>query len=238
MRTSAAADGATRFEQLNRYVSGELSDAEARRFEEDWIRDPGMTRELELDARMQAGLGELRDSGRLQAAMRGPWWTQSLRGLALAASVAAVGVAMWLWQSAAIGTLVPISASPTSTLGDSVVVMRLRSSRDDLATIVLPDGARAIELRVMPDVRPGPQASVYDLLLLPAPLDADGVEPPARYAIEGVPLGRDGFLRVYVESRQLEVGRYRLLVRPSGDPVADEFVIDVQVGADDALPPS
>jgi hypothetical protein len=221
-------DDADRFEQFSRYLSGKLNDSEAARFESDWADNPCWTTELELDARMHVGLGDLKNSRQLAAAMRGPWWVQSIRViLAMAASVAVVSIAVWIWYAAGQSAATLLARAPTLAVGDSVAVMRLRSAAPTSALIELPSERRSIELRVMPDAVHISASDRYELSLAPAV--NGGTRSLA--ALDNLPIGKDGFVRVYVDSANLSPGRYRILLQRSGAPDADEFLIEVSAPA-------
>ncbi len=224
-----AYENTDRFERLTRYLSGELNDSEAAQFEGDWANNAAWTKELELDARVQAGLSELKRSGQIETAMRGPWWVQSFRLMTLAASVAAIGVAIWAWQHTAPVRSTLLARTPSLELGDSVAIMRLRQASPVSGVVELPLEARSIELRVMPDVTDAPANELYAMSL--APTAATGASVVS--LLDGLSVGKDGFVRAYVDSSQLAPGRYRLALRRAGSRDAntqgdDEFLLDVR----------
>lgn len=218
---------ANRFERLSRYLSGQLNDADAAQFEGDWARNPQWTAELELDARLQVGLGELRRKGQLQAAMRGPWWAKSLRVLAMAASLAGIGIALWTWQLAGHAGGLQLMPTPTLMLGDSVAVMRLRGASPVSGILELPAEPRSIELRVMPDVSQTQTADRYSMSLAATTAGATTVAA----TLKELAIGKDGFVRAYVDSRNLSAGRYHLTLRRENSQDADEFLILVTTPA-------
>jgi hypothetical protein len=218
---------ANRFERLSRYLSGQLNDADAAQFEGDWARNPGWTAELELDARLQAGLGELRRKRQLETAMRGPWWAKSLRVLAMAASVAGIGIALWTWQLTGRAGGLQLTPAPTLMLGDSVAVMRLRAASPVSGILELPVEPRSIELRVMPDVAKAHTGDAYSMSLAATTVGATTVAS----TLEELAVGKDGFIRAYVDSRDLSAGRYRLTLRRGNSLDADEFLILVTAPA-------
>ncbi|MDW8260492.1 MAG: hypothetical protein RML32_13725 [Gammaproteobacteria bacterium] len=216
---------AERFAQLSRYLDGRLDDAEAARFEQAWALNPGWTTDFELDARLHAGLNVLQAAGQLDAAVRGPWWAQSWRMIALAAGIAAIGVALWLWQAAQQQVAGPLlTAAPGRPLGDSIAVMRLRQAALVEGVVELPAEAQSLELRVMPDAGHAVSGVRYALEI--APLAPEGQ--PHSAAVDGLVLGADGFVRAYVDSKHLKPGRYRLLLRAAESDLADEFIVDVR----------
>ncbi len=210
-----------RFERQTRYLSGELNDVEAEKFERDWARNPAWTQDMELDARLQGGLGELRRRGQLDAAMRGPWWTKSLRILALAATVAGLGFAVWIWQSSTLAGTALLASTPTLRVGNSVAVMRMRSASQFSGVVDLPRDPQSIELRVLPDVVGVAATDTYSMSL--DPTAASGTAP--HVTLDNLRIGADGFVRVYVDSGKIAPGQYRLSLRRAGARDADEFLI-------------
>jgi hypothetical protein len=220
-------EDADQFERLSRYMSGRLSDAEAARLEGDWAGNPNWLADMELDARIQAGLRELRRTQQLESAVRGPWWTKPIRMLTLAASVAGVAVAVWVWQGARYSAAALLTSTPTFALSDSVAVMRLRQASPLAAVVQLAPAPSTVELRVMPDVSDAPANGNFSMTLLPVTVDAVRLSPAAPNLI----IGKDGFVRAYLDSGSVAPGRYRLLLRRAGATDADEFLIDVRESA-------
>ena len=216
-----------RLERLSRYLSGQLSDVDAAQFEGDWARSPGWTADLELDARLQAGLGELRRKGQLETAMHGPWWSKPLRVLALAASLAGAGIMLWTWQLAGLTGGLQLTSAPTLDIGDTVAVMRLRGAATDSGVLELPTQPRSIELRVMPEVSQAPPGGTYSMSL--AATKSDTTRPGA--TLKNLALGTDGFVHAYVDSSALAAGRYRLTLRRENSAAADEFLMLVTQSA-------
>lgn len=220
---------------IARYLAGKLSDAESARFEAYWAAHPEIIRDLEATARLKAGLGDLRLRGDLGGVVRDRWWSRRLSLLAMAATVAAVAAGVVAWHMATHAGLVPVAptiaalaphASNPLAKGATYSLLRLRSSELADATIYLPAQPQAIELRVLPE-----SAAVDDRYVVRfAPLAAD--DTAGRESVTApIPADADGFVTVYVDSRELEVGRYRLRVQPSGAAGpgdASEFHVSVR----------
>jgi hypothetical protein len=206
---------------MTRYLSGELNDVEAEQFERDWAHNPAWTKELELDARLQGGLGELRRRGQLESVMRGPWWAKSLRILALAATVAGLGFAIGVWQSGPPAGLALLASTPTLRVGNSVAVMRLRGAEKFAGVVELPRDPYSIELRVLPDVAGTTATDIYSMSL--DPIAAITTAP--RFSVDNLRIGADGFVRVYVDSEKIAPGQYRLSLRHAGAQDTDDFLI-------------
>jgi hypothetical protein len=214
---------------IARYLSGRLSDSEAARFEDWWARNPDAIADIDRVARLQDGLRGLRERGELEPLMRRSWWTGTLRFMAMAASIAALGLATWLWQADA-GVAPPrIAALPVSfdelarrTPATAQYFMTLRS-RDNVDTVVLPAVAAALHWRLLPD-----QTAVdgsYRVTLTAA--DARDVAA----AVTTVNAAPDGFVDLYVDSRSLRGGRYWLGIEaataPPGSSPGSRFALDV-----------
>src|SRR5262245_54391818 len=85
-------------EMASRYLAGQLTPAELEDYERSLLEHPEAVAELEATARMKIGLANLRDTGQLERLLRPsvrPGW---MPGLALAASLAMVFVAVAFWR--------------------------------------------------------------------------------------------------------------------------------------------
>lgn len=207
------------------YLSGRLSDAEAERFEAYWSANPRLIHEIDEVARLQDGLQGLRERGELEPLLQRSWWRGTLRFMAMAASVAALALAAWLWQSRSIEAPLRIAANPARLPAAAAVAagasaryfMTLRSATD--ATVVeLPAQRVALHWRILPDT--GAAATRYAVTLQPR--DAAAVES----AVVQLAPADDGFLDLYVDSASLQPGRYLLRVQADGRS-AGEFAFTV-----------
>jgi hypothetical protein len=213
---------------MSRYLAGRLSDDEAERFEAWWAENPQATRDLEAGARLRSGLADLQRRGELPTVVRGAWWSRPLALLSIAASVAAfaVGAAVWFIAArepsiplaAAIGSL-PRHSAGTLALGETYSLLRLRSASAD-AVVSLPAEPRALAFRVLPE-QPSSDGRYR------VEFARDGERQVATGAVAGLAPAPDGFVDVYVDSRGLEPGRYRLTVAPTG-AAPSVFVVDVR----------
>jgi len=214
---------------IARYLSGRLSDSETARFEDWWARNPDAIHDIDRVARLQDGLHGLRERGELQPLLRRSWWTGTLRIMAMAASIAALGFATWLWQADAGVTPPRIAALPVGfdelarrTPATAQYFMTLRS-RDNASTVVLPAIPAALHWRLLPD-----QTAVdgnYRVTL------AAGDAQDGAAVIKTVDAAPDGFVDIYVDSRSLRSGRYWLGIEaatmaPGSNPVS-RFAVDV-----------
>jgi hypothetical protein len=210
-----------------RYLANQLSQTDAERFEEHYLRNPDAVREIERDLRLKEGLAVLRDSGELDALVRGqPRWARPLpMGAALAAALAICVVGVALWRSARItgpivGVLAEISSyqrSPSAIAG-TYVLATVRGESGGLQ-IPLPADGSPIELRMIPSARTADLKYRVTLNRLEPP-DATGEVGRAR----GLGTSRDGFVTAYLDSTKLQPGRYVLeLIPERADPTAVEI---------------
>jgi hypothetical protein len=216
---------------MARYLAGRLSDAEAERFESWWAQHPELTRDLEATARLASGLRDLRQRGELTTAVRGAWWARPLALLSIAAGVAAVAAGALAWLLTVRTPEIPLGGVVASLprlaaghlpLGETVSLLRLRSSVRADAVLDLPTEPRAIALRVLPEQ--GSASGRYRIELARVDGREAGVATDLRAA-------DDGFVDVYVDSRALSPGRYRLAIAPEESVAsASLFVVDVRSG--------
>jgi hypothetical protein len=219
----------------SRYLAGQLSLRELRAYEQHLLENPDAVRELEATARVKVGLASLRNSGQLETLLQVPPAPLS-RWPALAAAAALIMIAVALWRGvdaphdatlvATANELLDRSGRPLAS-GSSYALLRTRSSAYD-AVIELPPDARAIELRVRPEV----PAPVYGVGL--SRLRPDGSVVQIGNVSELV-AQRDGFVRLYVDSSRLEAGLYLFVITPAqADAAASTSDFRVKVVAPDA----
>lgn len=214
---------------IARYLSGRLSDSEAARFEDWWSRNPAAIHEIDRVARLQDGLHGLRERGELAPLLRRSWWSGTLRFMAMAASVGALAVTLWVWQSSH-GVATPTIAALPAGFGElarrapaaTQYFMTLRS-RDTAGRVVLPATAAALHWRLLPDHTAAD--ALYRVTLTPADTRDAAAELPA------VAAAPDGFVDVYVDSRTLRAGQYWLDISPatatSGSSQGSRFALVV-----------
>lgn len=208
-------------ELASRYLAGQLTPGELEDYERYLLEHPEAVEELEATARMKIGLANLRDTRQLERLLRPsgrPGW---MPGLALAASLAVVFIAVALWRGmgpshesilvAQATKLIDHTGAPLNA-GATYSLLRTRSSAYD-AVIELPPEPRAIALRVRPETA----APEYNAAL--SKIRPDGSVVPTGSASELKP-GDDGFVQLYVDSSRLEASPYLLVVAPTGDDSA------------------
>lgn len=216
---------------MARYLAGRLTDDEAERFETYWAQHPELTRELEATARLASGLRDLRRRGELATVVRGAWWARPLSLLSIAAGVAAVAAGAVAWLLTVRAPEIPLGGAIASLpryaagqlpVGETYSLLRLRAATRADAVLELPVEPRAIALRVLPE-QASPDGRYRVELARDDARDA-GVAADLRAA-------DDGFVDVYVDSRALSPGRYRLAVVPEESAAsASVFVLDVRAG--------
>ena len=210
----------TELEQINRYLSGTLADAEAAALETRMLSDARFRAEVELSLQLREGLADLRGTGELTH-LAGPetrFWQRP--AFALAASVLAVVGSLVAFASyeqiktlraelAAASTSVSTFASSASGL-DVLRLVRTRSNggQPDLTWSVDP-AVGQLELRIDVGLEPAPSYA-FQLKRLD---DATGVTLVSLPAVAPT----DGEVALTVNAALLQPGRYEVTARsPEG----------------------
>jgi hypothetical protein len=220
----------------NRYLAGQLTEAERVAFEAELEKSAATLRELEATARLKVGLERLREKGELDAMLRSTSTTrQLLVGLAATVTIAVIALSFFLGYFRQPGSTPLLAALPASLVGTqgsalpvagTVAVFRKRQDSVD-AVIQLPATPQAIPIRVFPQVAAG--AERYRVSLARVRED--------RSLGEATTVGQlradaDGFVTVFADASRLVPGSYRLAVSAEGDETqdltkAESFLIDV-----------
>lgn len=219
---------------VERYLAGQLSDAERDEFEDYYAEHPDVLRDLDAAAGIKLGVAMLRDAGELAVLTAVPAAPRWRAGLALAATLLLAIVAGTYWFSNDAGRPV-ILAGNLDALGlsppvaASYQVQRTRSDVD--ATISLPPGPQAVRLRVRPVFETPPASYSIELLAIAATGDVR-----TQLAATGeLGLDADGFVTIYINSAYLRPGNYELRVAneavAAGDTGNNDFLIEVTAGA-------
>ena len=199
----------------NRYLAGQLSDAERAAFETELESSGSTLQELEATARLKVGLERLRETGELEHMLRPTSTTrQIIVGLAATIAVAVIAGSFLLGyfrQPAAAPMLAALPASFTGSAGPLPVtrtfaVFRKRQDSYD-AVIELPPTPQVIEIRVLPQIVTGADRYRVSLARM---TDDRSVEQPA--SVEHLRAGTDGFVTVFADASRLSPGRYRLAI--------------------------
>jgi hypothetical protein len=205
-----------------RYLADQLSEDELREFEDQLVSDPAILKELEVAARLKAGLHKLDKSGELATLLKPKAWFRDTRLLAMAASITviAVGVVLWFDRGAvqvprlvaSVHALVDRAGKPLP-IANTYAVLRTRGPAYD-AEIELPPAAQAIELRVLPEVEAHP---AHYRVAIARIADDDSLSSVG--TIAGLMPSDDGFVALYFDSSSFTRGRYQLTI--SGDTDTD-----------------
>jgi hypothetical protein len=216
----------------NRYLAGQLSDAERSALETELTENPDVLRELEATARLKVGLEKLRERGELDALLRPAQAWRSPYLVALAAGLGVLVIGAFLvrgtMQGAGEQVLVAAVSSLVDTSGNTLpvartfAVFRKRVEAYD-AVVELPPTRQAIEIRVLPETVANPPSYQVSLSRM---RDDETLDPVA--TVSGVRPGADGFLSVFADSAALQAGRYRLAVSGGGGSASpDTYLIKV-----------
>jgi len=208
------------FSVANRYLAGQLDDAECAAFEAQLVRNPQSLQLLEATARLKVGLEKLRETGELAHALTPrPWHGRSLL-MALAASVVALVIGLFLSRSSvelAGPTLLAANRSAfvdlqgeVLPLATTLAVFRKRVEAYD-AVIELPSSPQSVALRVMPETPA--ESGRYRVSLLHL---GDAAAPEAVASVAGLRPDGEGFVTVFANAWRLIPGRYRLVVSHDG----------------------
>jgi hypothetical protein len=216
---------------IARYIAGQLTDAEASAFEAHYMAHPEVVRDIERTLRLKEGLAILKERGELDALLyRRMYWRPAM---GLAAGIAALVIGVWLWVGqTTVAPIVGTVAALVDTQGKPLYVasthllVRTRGSAS-VVEIALPQERSAIELQMIPSSRTdGP--GHYRVVL--GRLDAaNNVTPVAK--ARAIANAADGLVTAYLDSAQLERGRYAIELQPEGaspGTPSDRFLVEVR----------
>jgi hypothetical protein len=217
-----------------RYLADQLSPAEADQFEAYYTQHPSMVREIEYALRLKEGLATLRDRQQLDALLKARRWRWALP-LSIAAAFAAAALGTWTWfGSPAAG---PVAAGTLEELLDSsrgaalplvgkYMLVRVRGADSTALQIPVPAAAGALELQVLP--AGGATAAPYHLVLERHEIEG---KPKPVAEVAGLTPGADGLVAAFVDSEQIQRGRYTVELSPErGEAAApaERFVIELR----------
>jgi hypothetical protein len=217
---------------IPRYLADQLSAEECQAFETYYLDHPEILSELEATSRLKAGLMKFRDSGELEALIAQPatpsqrWQQWRYTGAIAAALIAlAIGLVFFVRSTSteriiasSVAALRDASGQPLA-IGATHTLIRTRGDADVLV-LMLPAPAQAIELRVLPAFKAGPDG--YQVAL--SRVDGGSSSP---FEIDGVQPADDEFIAIYLDSARLSAGRYKLAVSAAGT-AADTFTLVVR----------
>ncbi len=221
------------FTLMRDFISGRLSDAECRAFEDRLVREPALVRELEQSLRMRAGLHHLRTRGYVHTP-RAVRWRLPIGGQAVlaAAAVAAVASFLWLPRWGAAPPLLTATPAAQPSAGSQILrqftFVRMRGA--SMPTLELP-AAGLIDLRAAPGSRDGVERFRMRLVSQ----DEQGAAKTIA-SLSGLGLSTDGYVHCYVEASRLHAGKYLLHVQPVEDAAgaAEVYPFNLRAAAPDS----
>jgi hypothetical protein len=202
---------------IERYLTGQLNEAESSAFEERVASQPEFYRQIETILRFKEGLAILHQRGELELLMKGRRWPRGITRAVAAAAIIA-GIALWVWwlpPKGAPGMLARSSAKIVSTSttlpgGPQYLLIRTRDPSKPVE-IELSGAQRAIELKVLP--AESNSGEKYRITLERLSLDGRA---SSLQKIDDISPGADGYLDLCLDASQLAVGSYVLLVQTVG----------------------
>ena len=206
-------------ERIRDYLAGRLSEEENHAFGERLIRDPGVVRELERTLQMREGLQQLQEQDksavrRTRGRERRVW----LPALAAAASVAVIGVSLWVrsgTDESVLGATLASRFTTDAAPGVSAHFTFVQMRGGSVPTLELPGGG-AIEFRAEPATTAAASSSYRVALLSETATD---LKPLGSALVPAI--GADGYLHVYADAARLKPGRYILRVQDADQPAAE-----------------
>lgn len=200
------------------YLADTLASPEREAFEEHYLAHPKVVEEMELDAKLKAGLIAIRDANeleRLNAAPRRSW----IMPIAIAAStLLAVGMVAFRYATPE----AVLAASPESLrrpFGSQLVVAgagyTLGQTRSGLydAEIALPEGRQAIELRMVLDMDPPIPPLAVTLVAV-----ADDGSRKELLTLHEQRADERGIITLYLNSAAVRPGIYQLAASREATP--------------------
>jgi len=214
-----------------RYLADQLDAVDREAFEAHYADNPEVVRDIERALRLKEGLAILQERGELDSLIRiRRQWSLPL---AVAAAILLAVVGIWLWMAPhshapLAGELVALadSSGRAPEVRATYLLARARGASPALE-IPLPPQRSAIELRMIPSARgtiSGHQVALSRL---------ETEKPPVRVGrIRGLKTGDDGLVTAYLDTGQLQPGRYLIELSPeqqdASDASTDRFVIDLR----------
>jgi hypothetical protein len=201
--------------QIDRYVSGRMSDGEAQAFEEYCLANPDFARQVEFEQRLKAGIAQVARHNTAEFVRSSP---PRLMNFAAAAGLVFVLFAgFFLWNRYMPHKVPVIMAAVTAETRHSGKLMRLALVRGDEGTPELPDGMVRVAIAGLFDTG-FPYSVALDRLDSSRNIDTvatlNSQHPSSSVTLE-----------VMVDSDRLEPGTYSLRVRKQ---VSSEEALDFE----------
>jgi hypothetical protein len=212
-----------------RYLADQLPDGEREAFESYYLEHPDVVKEMEVVARLKAGLLQLEASGDLEQLThpraRSSRW--SFLAAAAAAAAIAFGLLFFLDRDARPAPLVAASLAELQpnvrTLGGAspYQLIRMRRAGRVDAEIDLPIRPTAIQLQILPEYEN--PSNRYRVVLRRIENDE-----PREIGTATTMASSDGFVHVFLDSEGIPAGLYEIeLGQPL--PVSDSSVFTIRI---------
>jgi hypothetical protein len=204
-------------QMIPRYLAGQLPVKERDAFERALSERPDLRDETEHFLKFREGLARLHDRGELDSLMQGPV-PRRWQPYAAAAAVAIVTFGGLLWFQASSRTPAVLALSPkgfttagreTPSILGSYILARTRGGAPGIE-VSASQGPGAIELRVLPSALS--QSLHYSVQVSRLGGSASGASIGQIDAGSAAP---DGYVTIYLNSRQLTPGDYEVSLGPS-----------------------
>lgn len=200
-------------EQALRYARGDMSAEEEASFEADFLDNPDLLTELELDLIMRLGLESVSAETIGQHRASPAWFLRpALSPLAAAAIVALVAVVMAFGANLLISgeraELAQNLTAPRSNVGILTLAQARSTAPVEMPPVVIPNSTDNVLVQVLLDY---PESDSYRLTLISARAEAEPL------SVNDVVPQEGGELRVLLNSADLPSGSYELLVEENRD---------------------
>lgn len=205
-----------------RYLGDKLAEPEREAFEEHFLARPKVVEEMELDAKLKAGLICIRDAGELERLNPGARRFWASMPLAIAASILFMAAISFVaFRYAAPQTVLATStAALRRPLGSQPVVgatFKLMSTRTGLydAVIALPESPQALRLQMVLDIDPPIPTLAVTLSAIAADASRTNL-----MALRQLRADDNGIVTLYLNSAAVQPGIYELAVSRDAEPAA------------------
>ena len=218
---------------IERYLAGQLSDAEADAFEARLESQPELARDVEQISRMKTGFAVLERRGELAKLLAHPVAPPKRRAAWMAAAAAVfVGATGFLVlrqaESPTPATLLAVSLNALSRHSDSPIPLRtsvsLARARGLGPDAVLDSSGAAPGAAVLELATGGDAGTHYSIELLA--IDSAGARPVAK--LPDAASDDSGAMHLFVSLQAVKPGRYLLRLTPPSGGTPVEYAIDVR----------
>lgn len=217
-----------------RYLASQLDETTAAAFEQHYLQNPDVVKDIERTLRLREGLAILQERGELAQLVQGrPRWHIPA---SLAAGLVMMLVGVWIWVShSAISpvtsTLAALRTSDSRPLSviSTHVLARVRGG-NSATQIALPRERGAIELRMVPSALGEGTRFTVELRRLPAS-QSDSETSLGKTAVVQGP--DEAVVTAYLDSARLTPGRYAVELIPEhggieSSTTRDRFELEIR----------